>query len=203
MDIKIKKSDIIITLITGEGVAWLFVFILKNSSLNIPYLNIILPVIFPVMAIFGFWISFLIGKKFLFVFQLVKFLMIGALFALFDLLILNGLMIWLGVSEEQKIKYSIFVGVSFIIATTVKYVADKFWVFKKNEKEKMGSEFGAFFIITLISGVIQIGIAALIFAMDPLFSMSPQAWGNIGKIVGITIASAWNFVGYKFLVFKK
>ncbi len=203
MDIKLKKSDIIVALITGEGVAWLFVFILKSSSLNIPYFNVILPVIFPIIAVFALWISYLIGKKFLFIFQLAKFLMVGALFALFDLLVLNGLMTWLGISEEQKIKYLIFVGISFVIATTIKYAADKYWVFKKTEKGKAGVEFGAFFIITLISGGIQVGIAGLIFAMDPLLGMSPQAWGNVGKIAGITVASAWNFVGYKFLVFKK
>jgi len=197
-----KKIDIILALITGEGVAWLFVWFINNSPFYLPSLEWILPVVFPLLALFGVWIASLIGETYLFVYQLAKFLLIGALFAVFDLAILNSLMVYFGVTEG--LEYTLFVAFSFLIVTTVKYVANKYWAFEKKKKEGMTLEFSGFLIITLISGGIQIGVAYLIVnVVGPLFGISALLWGSVGKIGGITIASAWNFVGYKFLVFKK
>ncbi|MCX6760201.1 MAG: GtrA family protein [Candidatus Nealsonbacteria bacterium] len=197
-----KKIDIILSLIVGEGVAWLFVYLLKNSSIGGSALIWLLPVVLPILSLVCLWIAYVIGKKFLFVFQLAKFILIGAFFAIFDLLIFNLLMLWFGITDKG-IKYLIFVGTSFIIATSVKYIADKYWAFEKKEGSNAGAEFLGFFVVTLISGAIQIGIAALVSGSSPLLNMTVSAWANIGKISGIIIASAWNFIGYKFFVFKK
>lgn len=197
-----KKIDIILALITGEGVAWLFVWFLKESAIEITLLNWGLPILFPVLALIALWLANLIGKKFLFVFQLAKFLLAGALFAVFDLIILNSLMAYFGITEG--IQYSVFVVVSFVIVTTVKYIANKFWTFEKAERERVKTEFTGFFIITLISGGIQVTIASfLVNFIGAQFGISPLIWANIGKILGIVVASAWNFLGYKFIVFKK
>lgn len=197
-----KKLDIILSLIAGEGVAWLFVLLLKNSALGGSVLIWLLPFIFPFLALFCVYIAYLLGKKYIFVFQLAKFILIGAVFAIFDLLIFNTLLQWFGIAD-QGTKYMILVGTSFVIATSAKYIADKYWAFEKKEGSKVGSEFGAFFIITLLSGVIQVAIASVVVKTDPLFGMNVLAWANIGKISGILAASAWNFIGYKFIVFKK
>lgn len=197
-----KKIDIILALITGEGLAWLFVWFLKKSAIEIAFLNWGLPIFFPILALIGLWLSYLIGKRYLFVFQLAKFLLIGSLFAIFDLVILNSLMGYFGITKG--INYSIFVTASFVIATTIKYIADKYWAFEKAEKEGMGMEFTSFFIITLISGGIHIGIASLVVnVIGVQFGISSLIWANIGKILGIAVASIWNFLGYKFIVFKK
>jgi putative flippase GtrA len=72
------------------------------------------------------------------------------------------------------------------------------------EKEKMGVEFSQFFIVTVISGGIHIIIASFVVnTIGPQFGASSFIWANIGKILGITVASIWNFLGYKFFVFKK
>lgn len=197
-----KKIDVILALITGEGVAWLFVWFIKKSELELGFLPWLLPFFLPILALISLWVAYLVGKKFLFVFQLAKFLLIGAFFALIDLAALNFLMIYFGVTEGTR--YLIFVAVSFIVATCLKYVADKYWAFEKTEKTQLGSEFGKFFTITLISAGIQIGVADLVVNRIGIqFVIDPLIWGNIGKIAGITVASAWNFLGYKFIVFKK
>lgn len=199
-----KKIDLILALITGEGVAWLFVWFIKNSPLNLPFLYWLLPISFPILALFAVWISDLIGKKYLIIYQLVKFLLTGAFFAIFDLIILNLLMVWLGISREEILKYAIFVAISFTIVTIFKYFANKYWAFEKKEKERIEREFAIFFLITAISGFIQVGGASLAFKfLGSILGFSGFLAGNIGKIFGITIASAWNFLGYKFLVFKK
>jgi putative flippase GtrA len=199
-----KKLDIILAAITGEGVAWLFIWLIKNSPLNLPILNFVLPVLFPILAIFAIWLAELIGRKYLFVYQLAKFFLTGAFFAIFDLILLNALMAWLGITKEQIIKYAFFVAISFSVVTTFKYFANKYWAFEKKEKERMEKEFGVFFLVTAISGLIQISVASLVFRiLTTWFTLSGLLAGNLGKIIGIVVASAWNFLGYKFVVFKK
>jgi putative flippase GtrA len=197
-----KKIDYILAIISGLGLGILLAWMIKGFGIVMPALNFILPVLFPILAVLGIWICYLIGKKFLFVFQLGKFLLIGIFFALIDLIFLNVLLEVFHITKGTA--YTVFVGISFVIATSIKYVADKYWAFEKKEGEKMGSEFGKFFIITLISGVIQTAIASFVVnSIGPQLGASSMVWANVGKILGIAVASAWNFLGYKFIVFKK
>jgi putative flippase GtrA len=118
------------------------------------------------------------------------------------LVVLNVLLEAFGITEGTV--YTILVGVSFVVATCLKYVADKYWAFEKKEGEGAGSEFGKFFIITLVSGFIQTGVASLVVnQIGPQLGASSMVWANVGKIAGIAMASIWNFLGYKFIVFKK
>jgi putative flippase GtrA len=197
-----KRVDLILSIITAEGVAGLFIWLIRNSSLNLPFLNWFLPILFPILAVFGIWIAEIIGRKFLFVYQLAKFVLVGAFFVVFDLIILNSLMAYFGITKEEILKYSIFVIISFIVVTTFKYFANKYWAFEKMEKERMEKEFGIFFLVTAISGIIQVSVASLLFKFL-ILTVSPLLAGNIGKILGIVVASLWNFICYKFLVFKK
>jgi putative flippase GtrA len=197
-----KKIDLILSIITAEEVAGLFIWLIRNSPLNLPFLNWFLLILFPILAVFGIWLAEIIGRKFLFVYQLAKFVLVGAFFAVFDLIILNSLMAYFGITKEEILKYSIFVIISFIVVTTFKYFANKYWAFEKMEKERMEKEFGIFFLVTAISGIIQVGVASLLFKFL-ILAVSPLLAGNIGKILGIVVASIWNFLCYKFLVFKK
>jgi putative flippase GtrA len=201
-----KRIDIFLALITGFGVGILFDWLLKQSGFLLPFspliLNLILFFVFPFLTLFGLKIAEILGKKYLFIYQLAKFLLVGALFALLDLLVLNSLFKWFGIEKTQILKYTIFVAISFTIATTLKYLANKYWAFEKVEKGKR--EFEIFFVITLISLFWQMGIASLVFKLlTSIFNFSSVFAGNLGKILGIIVASIWNFLGYKFVVFKK
>ena len=199
-----KKIDIILALVTGEGVAGLFIWLIKNSpTINLPILLWLCPFIFPVLAVFGVWISYLIGKRYLFVYQLAKFLLIGAFFSVFDLIIFNFLLGYFGISREEIVRYAVFVVISFTIVTVIKYLGDKYWAFEKSGMDRAGMEITTYFVITLISGVIQTASASFLFALIPSIFGNAMVVGNIAKIGGIVIASIWNFLGYKFIVFKK
>jgi len=201
---KMKKIDIILALVTGEGVAGLFIWLIKNSpTINLPILLWLCPFIFPVLAVFGVWISYLIGKRYLFVYQLAKFLLIGAFFSVFDLIIFNFLLGYFGISREEIVRYAVFVVISFTIVTVIKYLGDKYWAFEKSGMDRAGMEITTYFVITLISGVIQTASASFLFALIPSIFGNAMVVGNIAKIGGIVIASIWNFLGYKFIVFKK
>ena len=111
-------------------------------------------------------------------------------------------MVSFGISEG--ISYDIFVTVSFVVATIVKYIFDKFWAFEKSDKKQVGTEFTKFFAITLVSWGIQLGAAHVVVnVIGPQLGMNALIWGSVGKIAGIGVAFIWNFVGYKFVVFKK
>jgi len=199
-----KKVDIILSLITGEAVGGLFVWLFKNSPFYFPFLNFVFLFGFPFLAVVGIWLAEIIGRKYLFVYQLAKFLLIGAFFAIVDLTILNFLMVWLGISKEEVIKYTLFVITSFTIATALKYLGNKYWAFEKREKEKIEREFSIFFLVTLGSGIIQTITATFFFKiLSSYLNLSGIFAGNVAKIIGICLASIWNFLGYKFIVFKK
>lgn len=202
---KLKKSDIILSLIIGEITAWYFFYILKNSSLNFRHFSAVLwslPIFFPLLSLIGIWLAFLIGKKFLFVFQLAKFSLVGVIATIIDLGILAFLIHASGIASG--IWYSIFKAVSFVVATCSKYLGDKLWAFEKKEMTEVGREFGKFFIVTLGGLLINVGIASLIVnIIGPQFGLSREIWANLGGIIAALGTVVWNFSGYKFLVFKK
>ncbi|PJA84120.1 MAG: hypothetical protein CO145_02235 [Candidatus Nealsonbacteria bacterium CG_4_9_14_3_um_filter_37_13] len=197
-----KKIDIILALVIGEVIAWFFYGILKNLGFEIRFLGLILVIFFPILALLGIWIAWLLGKKFLWIFQAAKFLLIGALATLVDLGVLN-LLIWIS-GLAAGLPFSIFKGISFIVATCSKYLGDKFWAFEKMEKIGIGKEFNQFFIVTLIGLGINIGAASLIVNVaGPQFGLTEKIWANIGAILAAFVSAVWNFLAYKFIVFKK
>lgn len=197
-----KRIDIILALVTGEIIAWFFYGILKNLGFEIRFLALILAISFPILALFGIWIAWLLGRKFLWIFQTAKFLLVGAVATFVDLGILN-LLIWVSGSALGSF-YSIFKGISFIVATASKYLGDKFWAFEKMERVGMGKEFGQFFAVTLIGLAINVGIASLIVNLIGIqFGLTEKIWANVGAILAAFVSGVWNFLGYKFIVFKK
>lgn len=197
----VKKSDIILSLIIGEITAWYFIYLLKGLTAISSFLWT-LPVVFPILSIIGIWLAYLIGKKLLFVFQLAKFLLIGVLATIVDLGIL-GFLIWI-TGITGGVTYSIFKGISFIVATVSKYSGDKLWAFEKKETAGAGKEFTKFFLVTLVGLLINVGAASFVVnTIGPQFNLEAELWANIGGIIAAFATVFWNFVGYKFLVFKK
>lgn len=197
-----RKIDVIFALLAGFGVAWLFLGLLKGQGIEISFLTPILFILLPTLTLAGLGISWFLGKKFLWIFQAAKFLLIGALATLVDLGVLNLLIRVSGIA--LGLHYSIFKGTSFIVATCSKYLGDKFWAFEKMERVGMGKEFSHFFVVTLIGLAINVGAASLIVNVaGSQFCLTEKIWANIGAILAAFVSAVWNFIGYKFIVFKK
>jgi len=196
-----KKIDIIIAALAGEGVAWLVSGILRDYGIEMEFFGPVLAIFLPVFALFCLWISYLIGKKFLFVFQIAKFLLIGILATLVDLGVFKFLgFIFLG----TKLTDVIFKGVSFLVATFAKYWGNKFWAFEKMERSGLGREITQFYVVTAIGLGINVGIFSFVVnVIGPQFGMLLEGWKTIGVIIASIVVSVWNFLGYKFIVFKK
>lgn len=197
-----KRIDIILALVTGEVAAWLFYGILKNLGIEIRFLWLILAILLPILALIGIWIAFILGRKLLWIFQAAKFFLIGVVATLVDLGVLNLLILVSGIATG--LFFSIFKGISFIVATCSKYLGDKFWAFEKMEKAGMGREFGQFFLVTLVGLIINVGVASLVVnVFGSQLGLTERLWANVGGIIAAFAAAIWNFLGYKFIVFKK
>jgi putative flippase GtrA len=100
--------------------------------------------------------------------------------------------------------FSFFKIISFSCAAVNSYFWNKFWTFKKKETKVGTKEFSQFYLITGISLLLNVGIASLIVnSIGPQFGLTEKIWANIGAFIGVLGAFIWNFLGYKFIVFKK
>jgi len=211
-----KKIDIISSLVIGELTAWLALSVIKNLMPNLPY-TWTLPVALPFVFLFSLWLAFLIGKKIPLIWQAAKFLMVGVLNTLVDLgvlalvskIALNNFRfsasdILLNILSVSVTFYSLYKAISFIMAAINSFFWNKFWTFKRGTNEKVGKEFLQFFIVTFIGFLINVSIASLVFAnINPLAGLDQKQWEIMSAVVATAASMVWNFVGYKFIVFRQ
>ncbi len=197
-----KIIDVIFALICGRVVAWIAADFLKGYGIEITgFYSFLLYYIFPLFSLLCLWLAFLIGKKFLFVYQAAKHLLIGALAAVVDIKIFQ-LSAWL-FSLVIIISPLVSKTISFLIATLVKFWGNKHWAFEKHEKEGI-KEMAQFFIVTLVGlGLDLIAFYYFVKIMGPQFQMPVDVWTELSIIMAAAAAFLWNFLGYKFIVFKK
>jgi putative flippase GtrA len=136
--------------------------------------------------------------------QAVKFIAVGILNTAIDFIVLNILMA--ATDIKTGIGYSIFKGISFIVAVINSYILNRIWTFKSTESNK-GREFSQFFAVSCVGFAINVGVASLVVNVlslhFPVSGISLTLWANIGALVATFCAMVWNFIGYKFIVFKK
>lgn len=205
-----RNKDLIISAIIGLVCAILIMPILKNLDLKVPYM-LSLIVILPLLSVIGMWTAYLLANFVKVVYQLAKFILVGALNTLIDWGILNLLMFLTSVVAGSQ--FLMFKGFSFLAATTNSYFWNKFWTFKKADasvdgcgqmkKENAGSEFAQFLIVSVIGFGLNLGVAHLIVnVLGAQWGLSPALWANFGALCGTLLGLVWNFLGYKLIVFK-
>lgn len=160
----------------------------------------------------GAVIAFKISQKISIVWQLAKFIVIGVLNTVVDLGFLSFLTFtaknYFNISATDAFLmgitfYSLYKGLSFIVANINSYYWNKYWTFQGNNK-KTSSEIIQFFAVSIIGFVINIATASYVFgAINPIGGLNPDQWGLIGAAIGSIAGLLWNFVGYKLWVFKK
>jgi putative flippase GtrA len=138
--------------------------------------------------------------------QFSKFIIVGGVNTGIDFAILNVLMYL----TEINSGYPLFVlnCVSFSVAVVNSYYMNRRWTFKEAAKgivdKNAGVQFSQFFIVSIIgitlNGLVLTAITSYIIAP---FGMGPQLWANIAKLFATGVSLVWNFIGYKFFVFKK
>ena len=203
------KKDVIFSLFCGELAFWFLIFIIKNPYVQ-EFRKIqdigssliwLLAIVFPVFYFLGIIVAYFVSKYIKLAFQAVKFLEVGVLNALIDIGILN-LLVWIfGITAG--IKLAPLNTFSFLAATVNSFLLNRYWTFKKEGEAPTGG-FLKFLIVSGTGWGINTGIVVLgtaVFSSSLLFSAG--AWVNIVKVLAALIAMTWNFIGYKFIVFKK
>lgn len=133
--------------------------------------------------------------------QIIIFAFVGAINTTIDLAVLNILMFTTGISSG--IFYSLFKAFSFTIAATNSYFMNKYWTFG-SKGARTSKEFSQFFLISIGGFILNVGVASVVVNFIPNFlGVSGQLWGNVGALMGTLVGLVWNFVGYKFVVFRK
>lgn len=202
-----KKIDILAALIIGEVSSWFLIFVIKNPYVEefkqlviLEKIVWLLPFVLPVLFLFGVLVAGFLAKILRIFYQLAKFVEVGFLNTVIDFGILN-LLIWLtGITGGFAI--APLNAISFLCATTNSYFWNKFWTFKKVGTTP-GKEFVQFLIISTIGIGMNTGIVvAGTSLISPFFGLSAGAWANLMKLLATFVAMVWNFLGYKFVVFK-
>jgi len=146
-------------------------------------------------------------EKFPVIGQFIRFGLIGGMNTGVDLVILNILIFSTG--QYEGAAYSAFKAISFAAAATFSYFMNKRWAFRDKSKDKEVQKFSQFFAVSIVGAVINVSVATLVVTYlkpvvgaDFLF-LNDNLWGTVGALFGTAFGLVWNFLGYKFIVFKK
>lgn len=165
----------------------------------------------------GLIVAHWIGRKISVVWQIAKFGVIGILNTLVDWGVLTALVFFFrqryAIESEESLfaigalvitYYTLYKSISFIIAVVNSYYWNKYWTFATGVASKTQAEFVQFFLVSVVGFFINVGLSTYVFkAIPPIGGMSSDQWGLTGAAIGSAAGLAWNFVGYKFIVFKE
>lgn len=201
----ISRTDFYLVSFIGVSFALFAIPILSN--LNIPFITISPTFVLGLMCFFTFFanialaLAWLIGNRIPIVFQFAKFAAVGAFNTFLDWGVLNLLIAITGIASG--IGFSVFKGISFIIAAFSAYFWNKYWTF--GAKKKADTEEVVKFITVSLSGfLINVGLASLIvFFFQDISILTPAQLANVAAATATLASLVWNFFGYKLFVFKK
>jgi len=200
-----SKKDLKLGLLIGFLIGLLALPTLGNLNLEISfYYFLLLPVILPFLVIAGLFVADFLGKKIAIIKQMARFVLVGALNTFIDLGTL-GLLLWVsGVDAVKAIAlYAFFKFLSFSAAATNSYFWNKSWTFGKQGGAK-GKEFAGFYLVTGIGALINIGVATFVISLLGGSGMDSNLLaGIVAPFAGVLCGFVWNFLAYKFIIFKK
>ncbi len=136
--------------------------------------------------------------------QFIKFFIIGLINTVIDFSILNSLIIVFGLGEAI-FNYFVFKAISVFATIINSFFWNKNWVFKKeSSKKELKKELGMFYLIASVGVGLNVTIATGTFSV--LKNLFPEAGElitvNLGALIGLVVVMIWNFLGYKYIVFK-
>ncbi len=207
-----NKKDFLMAAIAGFFTALFLLPTLKNVKLlGISNLFYLLMVGLPILWMLALVVGRFLLRYFGWIYQFVKFCVLGFLNTAIDFGVLNLLSLYSGITSGF-----ILGGVNvpgFIIAATNSYFWNKFWVFAKSRKEGLPageagkkvsySDLPTFLAVIVSGAVVNSGLVVLFSTyFHPVLGMSPERWLNIAKVIASATSLVWNFIGFRLFVFK-
>lgn len=212
------KKDYYFGILAGFLIGLLAMPVLSAALKPARYHSIVLFILpfFLIATPIGLYLAALLGKKINGVWQVGKFGVIGVLNTLVDLGVLAAITAWVSthygvmstdilitIGVQTITFYTLYKAISFIIANTNSYFWNKYWTFAGGTVQKTKTEYLQFFVVSIVGFIVNITVASIVFTIiAKVPSLTLGQAGSIGGLAGTVIGLAWNFVGYKFIVFK-
>lgn len=151
------------------------------------------------LAPLALWVASLLGKLWPALYQFAKFAAVGTLNTFINFGILNLQSLAFGITSGLLIP--VFATVSFLLATTNSFFWNKFWTFGARGKPRSGEAL-KFYLIS--GGGWALDVVAIYVVVNFLRpeAVSPQIWLNVGGLAGVAASFLWNFLGFKYIVFR-
>lgn len=201
-----RKEDAVNSAIIGFLVAALVLVLRATGNIprlsQIPYASM-LAIALPLLSVLGILAAFYVNRIIRVALQGARFLLVGGLNTFIDLTVLN---ILIALSKESAgVWFTVFKAMSFLTAVVNSYLWNKYWTFEEQQTQKKnGRELAEFLLVSGIGFGLNVLIASFVVnIIGPQFGISQTAWGSVGALAGTIVVLTWNFVGYKFVVFKK
>jgi putative flippase GtrA len=145
------------------------------------------------------------------IWQIGKFVLIGILNTLLDFGTLTLLILsfrkYINVEPTYNIIsgitiYSFYKSTSFVAGVINSYCWNKYWTFAEPNFKTANTDFFQFLVASIIGLGINVGGSTYVFSYVKPISFNIDQWALIGAGFGTLLALTWNFVAYKFIVFK-
>ena len=210
----VKRTDLIVSLIIGEISALLMFVIGRNLGVpsGIRALLRWFPLLFPVVTLVVMAAGTVVGRRLPVAYQFVKFALVGGLNFLIDLGMLNLLIGATGIASGFFAV--VFKAIAFLTAVISSFIGNKFWTFRALSVEHAGPlrqgfseasrQFAGFFVVSVVGLAINVTTFSIFNdIIGPQGGLAPQTWANISAATAVLFVLLWNFLGYKFLVFRR
>lgn len=180
----------------------LMVPIVAKASLSVEISLILSGLTFSAVAISGILVGYILYHIKPFFFQLSKFCATGAANFAIDLGVLNLFIVITGVT--RGFEFGMFKAIAFVVATLNSYAWNKYWSFGDRADSDINRELAKFMTISGLGFVLNVSVASFMNNIIGQFvAIDPRIWATISAVIASISVIVWNFLGYKFLVFKK
>ena len=201
MQNSITKIDYAIVALVGFLVGVFSIPVLVNLGIREWRILFVLPLAVPVLFVCGMRITRFLSGRVQILGQIGKFAAVGVLNTAIDFGMLNILSFATGVVEGLKIGGVNIPG--FILAVFNSYFWNKFWVFKYKEGNT-ANDLPKFLAVSIGGLFINTGMVVFLTTfVSPLGGLADGTWLNVSKIAATALSLLWNFLGYKFMVFRE
>jgi len=199
------KKDYLIGAVAGFLTGALGLVILRFINIVFPYQNLVALVFIPILWAVGVWLGNFLGAHVKpFFSQFGRYAAAGFLSTAIDFTVLNFTSYITGVTAGIVVGWVNAPG--FLIAVINGYLWNKLWVFKDYDENNLFQDFPKFFAVGIGGLVINSVLIIILTTYAPVSIISavgPSKWLNVAKFIANIAVLIWNFIGFKFFVFKK
>lgn len=199
---KLTARDLLFAAINGAFIGILSPFIFANLSVTLPVSEVTFAFLLSLFSALGVAFGYFLSRFKPFFFELAKFGLIGVSNTIIDLGLFNLFIYFSHISDGYVV--SIFKSISVFIAIISSFVWNKYWSFAKKDASNVGEEFTHFLMVSLIGLLLNVGVTSFIVnVLSAPAGVPHKVWANVAALAASALVLTWNFIGYKFFVFKK